>query len=101
MIAQSTTTDALQILHHRYYVNNPKRLSDLEAARTDDAIARQLLALREAAGLSQRELAQLVGTTASVICRLEDANYHGHSLKMLNRIATTLNYRLVLLFEPL
>ena len=31
--------------------------------------------LRKKAGLSQRELAKKVGTTASVICRMEQANY--------------------------
>jgi hypothetical protein len=35
-------------------------------------------------------MADLVGTTASVICRLEDADYAGHSLAMLQRIALAL-----------
>ena len=50
--------------------------------------------MREEAGLSQRKLAELVGTTASVICRLEDADYEGHSLSMLNRIASALDRRI-------
>ena len=37
--------------------------------------------------LTQSELARKVGTTRSVIARLEDAEYTGHSLKMLERIA--------------
>jgi predicted transcriptional regulator len=49
--------------------------------------------MRTTAGLSQRELAQRVGTTASVICRLEDADYEGHTLAMVRRIATALNRR--------
>jgi len=51
-------------------------------------------------GLSQRQLAKLIGTTASVICRLEDADYEGHSLAMLNRIATALNRRVEIHFVP-
>ncbi len=43
--------------------------------------------IRLRAGLAQRQLADLIGTTASAICRLEDADYEGHSLAMLNRIA--------------
>jgi hypothetical protein len=43
-------------------------------------------------------LAKLVGTTASVICRLEDADYEGHSLAMLNRIAGALNKRVKIEF---
>ena len=54
----------------------------------------------EQKGLSQRESAKLVGTTASVICRLEDADYEGHSLAMLNRIAAALNPRVEIRFVP-
>jgi ribosome-binding protein aMBF1 (putative translation factor) len=43
--------------------------------------------MREDAGLTQTELARKVGTTQSVIARLEDAEYTGHSLAMLERIA--------------
>jgi transcriptional regulator with XRE-family HTH domain len=49
--------------------------------------------VRTEAGLSQRELARRVGTTASVICRLEDADYAGHSLAMLRRIAVAVGKR--------
>jgi len=44
--------------------------------------------MREDAGLAQTVLAKKVGTTQSVIARLEDAEYTGHSLTMLERIAT-------------
>ena len=44
--------------------------------------------MREDAGLTQTELARKVSTTQSVIARLEDAEYTGHSLAMLERIAT-------------
>jgi transcriptional regulator with XRE-family HTH domain len=43
--------------------------------------------MREDAGLTQAGLARKVGTTQSVIARLEDAEYTGHSLTMLERIA--------------
>ena len=43
--------------------------------------------MREEAGLTQVELAKKAGTTQSVIARLEDAEYTGHSLMMLERIA--------------
>jgi len=43
--------------------------------------------MREDAALTQAELARKVGTTQSVIARLEDAEYTGHSLAMLERIA--------------
>src|SRR5271157_256396 len=43
--------------------------------------------MREDAGLTQSELGKKAGTTQSVIARLEDADYTGHSLAMLERIA--------------
>jgi transcriptional regulator with XRE-family HTH domain len=51
-------------------------------------------------GLSQRALAKKVGTTASVICRLEDADYEGHCLSMLRRIAPALGKRVEIRFVP-
>jgi DNA-binding XRE family transcriptional regulator len=92
------TTDAVAILHRRHYEGRPDRLAALEQARANDDTARKIAALRTEAGLSQRQLAKLVGTTASVICRLEDADYEGHSLTMLHRIAAALNRRVEIRF---
>jgi ribosome-binding protein aMBF1 (putative translation factor) len=55
--------------------------------------------MREDAGLTQSELARKVGTTQSVIARLEDAEYAGHSLTMLERIATACGVALKLRAE--
>lgn len=95
------TADAVQILYHRYYEGRPERVRGLEEARANDSIARKLTALRLQAGMTQRQLAKLVGTTASAICRLENADYEGHSLAMLNRIAAALDRRVELRFVPL
>jgi len=94
------TTDAVEILHRRYYQGRPGRLAALEEARANDNVARKLTSLRLQAGLTQRQLAKMVGTTASVICRLEDADYEGHSLAMLNRIAAVLKQRVEIRFVP-
>jgi DNA-binding XRE family transcriptional regulator len=93
--------DAVQILYRRYYTGRPERVRGLEEARANDSVARKLTALRLQAGLTQRQLAKLVGTTASAICRLESADYEGHSLAMLNRIAAALDRRVELRFVPL
>lgn len=97
----ASTSDALEILHRRYYDGKPERLASLEKERLNAKIAREIYDLRTAAGLSQRRLAELVGTQASVICRLEDADYDGHSLSMLQRIATALKKRVEIHFIPL
>jgi len=92
------TTDAVEILHRRYFEGKPEMLAMLEEARVEDEIARKIYHLRTKAGLTQRELAKLVGTSASAICRLEDADYEGHSMAMLKRIAEALNKRLEIRF---
>jgi ribosome-binding protein aMBF1 (putative translation factor) len=55
--------------------------------------------MREDAGLTQTELAKKVGTTQSVIARLEDAEYAGHSLTMLERVAAACGVALKLRAE--
>src|SRR6266851_2080608 len=94
------TTDAVEILHRRYFEGKPAMQAALEEARANDEVARKIYELRTKAGLSQRQLATLVGTTASVICLLEDADYQGHSLSMLRRIAQALNRRVEIRFVP-
>ena len=94
-------TDAVEIIHRRFFEGKPEQLAALEEARATDAVARKIYALRNEAGLTQRQLAKFVGTTASVICRLEDADYEGHSLAMLNRIALALDQRVEINFVPL
>jgi ribosome-binding protein aMBF1 (putative translation factor) len=59
-------------------------------------LAMLLREMREGAGLTQSELARKVGTTQSAIARLEDAEYIGHSLRMLERIATACGVALTL-----
>jgi transcriptional regulator with XRE-family HTH domain len=51
---------------------------------------------RTKAGLTQKQLAARLGTTQSVISRLESADYEGHSLSMLQRIAEALGQKLEL-----
>lgn len=94
------TTDAVEILHRRYYEGKPERLGQLEEARANAEIARKIYELRTKAGFTQKELAKVVGTTPSVISRLEDADYEGHSLSMLRRIAAALDKRVEIRFVP-
>jgi DNA-binding XRE family transcriptional regulator len=95
------TSDGLEILHRRYYQGRPNRLRKLEEARANEEIVRKIRELRTTAGLTQAQLAKLIGTTASVICRVEDADYEGHSLAMLRKIAAALDQRVEIRFVPL
>jgi transcriptional regulator with XRE-family HTH domain len=53
-------------------------------------VALQIAALREKAGLSQRDLARKLKTSQQNISRLESPAYEGHSLSMLRRVAAVL-----------
>ena len=63
-------------------------------------VALQITALRQLAGLSQKELAKLLKTSQQQISRLESASYEGHSLSMLRRVAAALHARVRVIFEP-
>ena len=63
-------------------------------------VALQISALREKAGLSQKDLAKLLRTSQQQISRLESPYYEGHSLSMLRRVASVLRARVRVVFEP-
>ena len=63
-------------------------------ARVRHDIAQLVYDAREAAGLSQGALANLVGTRPSIIEAIEASDYHGNLMQMLWRITRALNLRL-------
>ncbi len=93
-------TDAVEILDRLYFDGRPRHIAALDDERLKLDIAQQIYDLRTAAHLSQRALAARVGTTASVISRLEDTDYKGHSVSMLRRIAKALGWRVDVRFVP-
>ena len=93
------TRDALQIIDLMIGDDHKLRKLVIEAG-VSAHIAQLIYDARTAAGLTQAELARLIGTKQPVIARLEDADYHGHSLTMLQRIAAALHQRLELRFTP-
>src|SRR3972149_6148867 len=50
-------------------------------------VALQIAAVRQQAGLSQKDLAKLLKTSQQQISRLESPGYEGHSLSTLRRVA--------------
>ena len=85
------TSDGEEILRRRFVEGDAMMEARVRLERDNLNVAQQLYDLRSRADLTQQELAERVGTTASVICRLEDADYEGHSLNMLRRVAAALN----------
>ena len=93
------TKDALKILDR--VTGDDVELRELIEEETINAhVARLIYNARTDAGLTQQQLAELVGTKQPDIARLEDADYQGHSLTMLHRIATALNQRLEIALAP-
>jgi len=93
------TSDAGDILG-RMLEGDAELKREVEEARLNVRIAEMLYEARMASNLTQSQLAELVGTTQSVISRLEDADYEGHSLPMLQRVAAALHRRVEVNFPP-
>ena len=81
-------------------LKNPAFAARFENAGEAWDVALQIAALREQAGLSQKELAKLLKTSQQQISRLESPGYEGHSLSMLRRVASVLHARVRIVFEP-
>ena len=91
------TRDALEILE-RITGRSATVRRGIANARINLEVAQMIYDARTKAGLSQSQLAELIGSRQSVIARLEDADYRGHSLTMLQRIGNALGRRLELRF---
>ena len=87
-------TDGVELLHRKYVLKNEKMKKMVAEEFEKLQIGQQIYDLRKEANLTQDELADLVGTTGSVISRLESAEYDGHSVKMLQRIASALGKKI-------
>jgi ribosome-binding protein aMBF1 (putative translation factor) len=93
------TNDALKIID-RMIGDDAELRAMIDDERTNAEIAQIIYDARTRAGLTQKELAELIGTKQPTIARLEDADYDGHSLSILRRIATALHMRLEVRLVP-
>jgi len=87
------TNDALKILK-KMTADDPEIQEMVRESSLNAELAQLIYTARKQAGLTQQQLADRIGTKQSVIARLEDADYEGHSLSMLQKIARALNQRL-------
>lgn len=58
-------------------------------------LAYRILSLREKLGLSQKAMAQRMGTSQQAVARLESGEYEGFTLKTLEKVAHALGAELV------
>jgi predicted transcriptional regulator len=94
------TNDALKIIN-KMMKADPELQEMVRESSLNAQVSQIIYDARKQAGLTQQQLADLVGTTQSVIARLEDADYEGHSLSMLARIAAALNQKIEIKMSPI
>ncbi len=84
--------------------HTPRRRSsqqhhDFEDQDIQGKVAHMIQTARHEAQLTQAELAERIGTQQQAIARLEDPEYDGHSVRVLNRIAHAIGLKLSVSFS--
>lgn len=92
--------DDLDRLTEKLIKQDPSIVEEFKKADQAWNIAFQMYGLRKKAGLTQTQLAKLVGTKQSNIARIEDADYTGYTLKTLEKVAKALKARLEIKIIP-
>ena len=78
---------------------NPKLAREVEEILNEMKLEQELVALREKRGLSQRDLAKLLGTTQPYVAKLESGRVKNVGLRTLVKCATALGGRVTLQIE--
>ncbi|MGL5833862.1 MAG: helix-turn-helix domain-containing protein [Waterburya sp.] len=94
------TTDTMKIIDNLIGDDAPMREMLAEASFNAE-VGQLIYDARQKSGLTQQQLAELIGTTKSVIDNLEEADYEGNSLIMLHKIGIALKQKLTLNLAPL
>lgn len=80
-------------------MRDPEFASAYAEAEEEFSVAREIIRARASAGLSQKELAERIGTTQSVVARLE-SSAHMPSVSTLKKVAKATNSHLRIVLEP-
>jgi ribosome-binding protein aMBF1 (putative translation factor) len=92
--------DDLDRLTEKLLEQDPSLQEEFVRAEQAWDIAFQIRDLREQAGLTQKQLAELTGTKQSNIARIEGADYTGYTLKTLEKVTKALRARLEVKIVP-
>ena len=90
----------MAIIDHTIVGDDVELREMIEQETVNALVAQAIYDARKKAGLTQKQLAQRIGTKQPVISQLEDADYEGHSLSILRRIATALDRRIEIRLVP-
>lgn len=88
-----------QTLHEKWLKHDPAYAAEYRAMEPEFAIARELIRARIAAGMTQEEVAQRMGTKQTVVARLESGRAKP-STRTLERYAEATAHRLKISLEP-
>lgn len=81
-------------------LRDPEFAREYAEAKEEWMLAIQLARLRRERGLTQEQLAEMVGTRQQNIARIENPDYSGHSLSLLRRVARALGMVVHVEFIP-
>jgi transcriptional regulator with XRE-family HTH domain len=82
-------------------LKDPEFRKEYEALEPEYQLARSIIELRLKRGITQKELAEKIGTKQSGISRLESVNTHSNpSLSLLEKVAEALDAKLVIYMKP-
>ncbi len=84
---------------HKRWMKEPKYRKAFEALEEEYVLASVVIDARNRAGLTQKALAERMGTTQPVVARLESGRVRP-SLRTLERLARATRSRLRIRFEP-
>lgn len=93
--------DDLDKTMERILTEDPSFQEELDKADQAWDIAFRIRDLREKAGLTQKELAKLLGTRQSNISRIEDADYTRYTLTTLEKVTKALKAKLEVKIVPI
>ena len=71
-------------------LKNPVFKKEYDALEKEFTIAKEVISLRKKANITQKELAELSGTSQPAIARLESGEYQNLSLTFLRRVGKVL-----------
>lgn len=92
--------DDLDKLTEKLIAQDPSFVFEMEKADQAWDIAFQIRELREKVGLTQKQLAELVGTKQSNIARIENADYTRYTLTTLEKVTRALKAKLQVRIIP-
>ena len=79
---------------------DPQLAHDVDALVSEMRLEQELVALREMRGLSQRDLARLLGTSQPYVAKLESGRIKNVGVKTLAKCARALGASLTIKIEP-